>query len=87
MFSANEKVGTNASNDSVGCARFECHLEGDKFLLTELSRSVWENLNRSRKYRPNAVRSVNRVRRRTYPAEEKRVGMNVTKYETERRGP
>ena len=27
-------------------------------LLTELSRSVWENLDRGRKYRPNAVRSV-----------------------------
>ena len=30
---------------------------------------------------------VNRVRRRTYPTEEKRVGMNVTKCETKRRGP
>ena len=40
------------------CARFACHLEGDKLLSTELSRSVLENLGKSHKYRPNAVRSA-----------------------------
>ena len=42
--------------DIYGC--FACHLEGDRLLLTELMRSVWENLNQSRKDRPNALRSA-----------------------------
>ena len=42
--------------DIYGC--FACHLEGDRLLLTELIRSVWENLDQSRKYRPNALRSA-----------------------------
>ena len=36
------------------------HLVNNPYLLTELSQSIWENLDRGRKYvyRPNVVRSV-----------------------------
>ena len=36
-------------------------------LITELSRSVWENLDRGREYRPNAARSVNTTKVKILP--------------------
>ena len=43
-------------------------------LLTELSRSVWENLDRGREYRPNAVRSVHTTEVKILPYRPTKLG-------------
>ena len=46
-------------------------LPNTELLLTELSQSVWENLDRGREYRPNAVRSVHTTDNVYYMADKK----------------
>ena len=48
-------VQTNYINDELNCSCF-CHIIN--ILLTVLSRSVWENLDLGRVYRPHCARSV-----------------------------
>jgi len=45
-----------------------------KLLLTELSRSVWENLDRSREYRPNTVRSLHTTEVKILPYRPTKLG-------------
>ena len=60
----NQSLPQNQSSSAIGMSN----------IFTELSRSVWENLDRGREYRPNAVRSIHTTEVKIFPYRPTKLG-------------